>query len=138
MAKDEAAVALLGFTGWTAVHAALVVGARVGAVLAGKKKANEFQKSRDGGEATFIARVGKSHANCLENLPLFAAVVLVNKAFGGASLGALPTYYLFARIAQSLAHWSGVGEMHINARFGFFLAQGALLALMGKKTFEAL
>ena len=49
-----------------------------------KKKANEFTKSRDGGDATFIARVGKSHANCLENLPLFAAVVLVNKAFGGA------------------------------------------------------
>ena len=138
MSKDEGAVALLGFAGWTAAHAALVVGARVGAVLAGKKKANEFTKSRDGGEATFIARVGKSHANCLENLPLFAAVVLVNKAFGGASLGALPSYYLAARIAQSLVHWSGVSEIQVNARFAFFVIQGALLALMGKTTFEAL
>ena len=132
------AKALLGFAGWTATHVAIIVGDRVLRVLLKQRRANEFQKSRDGDERSFIGRVGKSHANCLENLPLFATVVLVNKTFGGPGLGVLPQWYLYARVAQSLVHWSGVSELAVNVRFAFFMLQGALLAAMGAKAYSAM
>lgn len=135
---DSSANALLGFVGWTAAHTAIIIGARVIKVILKQRRANQFGKSRDGDEVSFIGRVGKSHANCVENLVLFAAVILTNKAFARVDLGDFPTWFLYARVAQSLVHWIGVSELQVNVRFAFFITQAALLAAMGGKVHAAL
>ena len=132
---DSAGKALLGFAAWTATHIALIVGDRVVRVMLKQRRSHDFGKSRDGSESSFIGRVGKSHANCVENLVLFAAVILTNKAFGGVDLGSMPKYYLMARVAQSLTHWLSVSELAVNTRFSFFLAQCALLVGMASQTY---
>src|SRR5215470_17370336 len=76
-----------------------------------------------------VWRLFRAHANAVENLPLFAAVVLVAAIAGrsGALLDAFAGIYLCARIAQSIAHVSPGAGLRFNVRFGFFVVQIACL-----------
>ncbi|HYV56296.1 MAG TPA: MAPEG family protein [Candidatus Nitrosopolaris sp.] len=76
-----------------------------------------------------VWRLFRAHANALENLPLFAAVVLVATVAGrsGAVLDALAGIYLCARIAQSIVHVRPGAGLRFNIRFGFFVVQLACL-----------
>src|SRR5262249_56372924 len=78
-----------------------------------------------------VWRLFCAHANSGENLPLFAAVVLVAAVAGrsGAVLDALAGIYLCARIAQSIVHVRPGAGLRFNVRFGFFVVQ--LVCLLG-------
>ena len=54
-----------------------------------------------------IWRLYRAHLNSLENLPLFASIVLVATVRGvtGHALDGLATLYLLARIGQSVVPW---------------------------------
>ena len=76
-----------------------------------------------------VWRLFRAHANAVENLPLFAVVVLVAAVASrsGAVLDALAVVYLGARITQSIVHVSPGAGLRFNVRFGFFAVQLACL-----------
>lgn len=68
----------------------------------------------------------RAHANCVENLPVFGAIVLVISAIGlnGPAVDSLCTIVLIARIIQSLVHVSHVQtDAFVAVRFSFFSVQ---------------
>ena len=84
-----------------------------------------------GGDAYW--RLNRAHMNCLENLPMFATVVLVATVVGirTGTLDTLAQTYLVARIGQSLAHVSSGSVLAVNVRFTFFLIQvGCLIGFL--------
>jgi uncharacterized MAPEG superfamily protein len=76
----------------------------------------------------------RAHANCLENLPIYTAVVIALLVTGASSrwLDILAIVLLIARIAQSTLH---IGpeqtEMVIGARFGCYAIQIVCMITMG-------
>jgi uncharacterized MAPEG superfamily protein len=115
---------LLGFVVWTLVLLLGIAVVRVGAVLRGEKRANEFPSGvPHGGDAYW--RLNRAHMNCLENLPIFASVVLVAAIAGVREplLDTLARTFLGARVGQSIAHVASGGVVAVNVRFAFFVIQ---------------
>ena len=126
---------LLGFVAWTMLLLGGVGGARVAAVLRGEKQPNEFPAGVPHGGDRYW-RLNRAHLNCVENLPLFGAVVLVAAVAGVRApiLDTLARTYLAARIGQSVTHVASGSALAVNVRFTFFLVQlgclvGFLLAI---------
>lgn len=124
---------LLGFAVWTLVLLLATVGVyRWSRILTGRVPIREFRADRVEGE-DWYKRAMRAHANCVENLPVFGAIVLglhVGRV-GGPMVDALAIAVLAARVLQSLVH---VGFVQTNAivsvRFAFFATQlFAFLAL---------
>jgi uncharacterized MAPEG superfamily protein len=68
----------------------------------------------------------RAHANCIENLPVFGAIVfaLYAGAVANATVNTLTVFILVARIAQSLVHMCLVQtNAVVSVRFGFFFVQ---------------
>ena len=82
-------------------------------------------------DAPLVKRLEDAHANCLENLPIFAVIVLAAAALGRlGDIQALAPWVLYARIGQSLAHLSGTGPMNVFVRASFWSVQLALFVWM--------
>jgi uncharacterized MAPEG superfamily protein len=128
-------LALLAFAVWTLLVLFGSVGVyRWSRILTGRARLTDFPADAPEG-ADWYKRAMRAHANCVENLPVFASVVVAVVATGvrGPLLDGLALAVLGARVGQSLVH---VGleqtERVIAVRFGFFLAQAlALLAMAG-------
>ena len=72
--------------------------------------------------------------NRLENLPLFAVIVLVAGQMNKLeAIAALAPLVLYARVGQSLAHLSGTGKLNVLVRATFWAVQLALFVLMLSK-----
>jgi uncharacterized MAPEG superfamily protein len=122
---------LLGFTTWTLLLILGVVLYRVGVVLSGKRPANGWQRGRPLEGPEFIQRMVDAHANCLENLPLFGAVILVAAVTGrGALTDPLAIWYLALRVGQSTVHLVGTSHWYVQIRFALFFPQLILLGWM--------
>ncbi len=123
---------LLGFTAWTLVLILAVVLYRSGVVLAGRRPANAWQRGKPSeDDPALLQRMVHAHANCLENLPLFAAVILVAAVAGKQAVtDSLAGWYLLLRIGQSTAHLVGTSQLLVHVRFAFFLPQLFLLGWM--------
>ena len=123
---------LMGFVFWTIILLLGIGGIRVSQVMAGKTAPNAFPSGVPHG-SEFYWRLNRAHANCLENLPLFAAVVLTAYVAGihAPIIDTLSRVVVFARIGQSLAHLSSGSNMAVNVRFSFFLVQVASIIWMG-------
>jgi len=78
-----------------------------------------------------IWRLYRAHLNSLENLPLFASVVLVATVRGvtGHALDSLAAVYVLARIGQSMVHVAPAAGLRGNQRFAFFVVQ--IVCLLG-------
>jgi uncharacterized MAPEG superfamily protein len=82
-------------------------------------------------DAAFAKRLEDAHANCLENLPVFAVIVLAAGALGRPdAVAMLAPWVLYARIAQSLTHLIGVGQLHVLVRVSFWSVQLGLMLWM--------
>ena len=118
--------ALLGFAAWTVVLLLGTVGVyRWARILTGRVQMREFRADRVEGD-DFYKRAMRAHANCVENLPVFGAIVLALYASHVESVvaDAVSVVILAARIAQSLVHVS-VEQTNaaVSVRFSFFLVQ---------------
>ena len=118
--------ALLGFAAWTVLLLLFTVGVyRWSRILTGRKPIASFQADQVEGK-DWYKRSMRAHANCVENLPVFCAIVLALQLgnVSGAAADALAVTILIARVGQSLVH---VGFVQTNAvvavRFGFFFVQ---------------
>ena len=128
-------LALLAFAVWTLLVLFGSVGVyRWSRILSGRARLTDFPADAPEG-ADWYKRAMRAHANCVENLPVFTALVVVILATGSKSplLDALAVVVVAARVCQSLVH---VGlpqsEAVIAVRFSFFLVQAlSMLAMAG-------
>ena len=123
--------ALLGFTTWTLILVAGVFLYR-GLKFATGTPINHWPRgAKPTDDAALVKRLEDAHANCLENLPIFAALVLAAAAMGKLdAIAALAPWVLYARVGQSLAHLSGVGVLQVLVRATFWSVQLALFFWM--------
>ena len=117
---------LLGFAGWTVLLLLGTVGVyRWSRILTGTLPIRSFRADQIEG-AEWYRRAMRAHANCIENLPVFGAIVfaLYVGNISGGLVDKLAIAILIARILQSLVH---VGFSQTNAvasiRFAFFFVQ---------------
>ena len=79
------AIALLGYAAWALFLLVLLAVFRTSLVFAGKKTATDFKPSGDD-LSGFGQRLTRAHANCYENLPIAAPVLLYAIASGGTAV----------------------------------------------------
>lgn len=116
--------ALLLFAAWTLVIMFAYVGYRVALVLAGKKPANAWTRGMPTDDPGFVVRASHAHANCVENLPVFAAIVLAAAALGkSAVVDQVALYYLLARLAQTTVHLISISHWMVFVRANLFVVQ---------------
>lgn len=117
---------LLAFAVWSMLVLILTVGTyRWGLIFAGRAQVNEFRADQIEGSDRY-RRAMRAHLNCLENLPIYGAIVLVIVVTGARSsaLDGLALALIGARIAQTLIHvsWKQTNLL-ASLRFGFFFVQ---------------
>ena len=125
---------LLGFAAWTLLLLVATVGVyRWGNILFAKAAIASFR--HDAPEGGWYQRGTRAHANCIENLPVFGAIVFLLTAIGleGPMVNALCIATLAARIVQSCVHLSHEQtNAFVAVRFSFYSVQlGSFLVLMG-------
>ena len=117
------AAALLGFAAWT-IFLVLALGAlRSATAMTTGKKASTFSP---GGEDLpgLGRRLTRAHANCYENLPVAAALLLYAVATDATHVtDPLAYWFLGARLAQSLTHIVSASDVAVLVRFGFYIVQ---------------
>jgi len=132
---------LLGFAAWTLLLLMATVGVyRWGNILFAKAAIASFRHDAPDG-AGWYQRGTRAHANCIENLPVFGAIVYVITAIGvrGPLVDGLCVAVLVARIVQSCVHISHEQtNAFVAVRFSFYSVQlVSFLALIGMATSHA-
>jgi len=123
--------ALLGFTAWTLLLVMGVFAYRGARFLAGTPINHWPRANKPGDDAPLVRRIEDAHANCLENLPVFAVLVLTAAALGRpAAVDDLAPWVLYARLAQSAAHLWGVGSLQVLVRAACWALQWVLFVWM--------
>ena len=123
--------ALLGFAAWTLLLIAAVFLYRGLRFLGGTPINHWPRQAKPLDDAPVVQRLEDAHANCLENLPIFAVIVLAAVALGRAGdIQTLAAWALYARIGQTLAHLSGTGPVNVFVRASFWIVQLALFVWM--------
>lgn len=123
--------ALIGFAAWTLVLVTGVFLYRGLKFVTGTPINSWPRGAKPSSDAPLVKRLEDAHANCLENLPVFAVIVLGAAASGRLeTVAALAPWVLYARIGQSLAHLSGVGQAQVFVRASFWCIQLALMLWM--------
>lgn len=117
---------LLGFATWTLLLLMATVGVyRWVRILFSKVPIASFRSDQLEGE-DWYQRGTRAHANCVENLPVFGAIVFVISTLGisGSAVNYLCIAVLIARVCQSLVHVSHVQtDAFVAVRFSFFCVQ---------------
>src|SRR5918911_3520278 len=117
---------LLGFATWTVLLLLATVGIyRWSRILTGRVPVSEFRADQVEGK-DWYKRSMRAHANCIENLPVFGAIVFALYAgdVANATVNMLAVAILAARIMQSLVHVCLVQtNTVVSFRFGFFFVQ---------------
>lgn len=94
-------------------------------ILTARAQLSDFPADAAGGDAWY-QRATRAHANCIENLPVFGAIVMALDAsgVGGTLVDGLSISVLASRILQSLVHVGFVQtDRAIAVRFTLFCVQ---------------
>jgi uncharacterized membrane protein YecN with MAPEG domain len=117
---------LLGFATWTLLLLMAIVGVyRWANILFWQAPIASFRSDQLEG-ADWYKRGTRAHANCVENLPVFGAIVAAISVVGveGFAIDALSSVILVARVCQSLVHVSHKQtDAFVAVRFSFFTVQ---------------
>ncbi|MEZ4465548.1 MAG: MAPEG family protein [bacterium] len=124
-------LALVGYAVWMLALVLALIVQRSALTLLGKRAANGFKPTGDGGSA-FEQRLVRAHANCYENLGLFAALIVAAQLSGHADVtDSLALVVLAARVAQSAIHLASTSVPAVSLRVT------AVLVLVGIQGFWA-
>ena len=120
---STSALALIGYATWTLALIVLIVMYRSMFIMTNKRAANEF--CPDGSDVSgFSNRLCRAHANCVENLPIFAAIILFAIVTRQTDVtNSLALVVLFARIGQSTVHLINASAPAVMLRGTFFMIQ---------------
>ena len=123
--------ALLLLIGWTMLLALSYATYRIPQIFLAGKPASHWERTQPVDDPPVLVRAKGAHLNTLENIPLFAALVLVAAVTGQSPVvDALAGYFLAARLAQSVAHILGTSLPLVMLRATFFLAQIGMMFYM--------
>jgi uncharacterized MAPEG superfamily protein len=125
---------LLGFGAWTLLTLFGSIGVyRWRRILTGRASIAEWRADVPQG-CDWYQRAMRAHLNCVENLPIYTAVVVALIATGlqSATVDHLAIAILPARVGQTLSHiilppTNAVASL----RFAFFFVQAACMVAMG-------
>jgi len=71
-----------------------------------------------------VKRIENAHANCVENLPVYGAIVLGAYVLGKPGVvDATALWFLLARLGQSISHIAGVTHTLVLVRATFYTVQ---------------
>ncbi|HET7543042.1 MAG TPA: MAPEG family protein [Polyangiaceae bacterium] len=122
--------ALLGFALWTLAILTLTVGVhRWSHILTGRARIHEFPADAPAGP-DWYKRGTRAHLNCVENLPVFSAIVLTAPAAAQQTplIDGLAIAFLGFRIAQSTTHIAFKETARtVSIRFSCFMLQVAIM-----------
>ncbi|MDZ4297657.1 MAG: MAPEG family protein [Moraxellaceae bacterium] len=126
---SPAICALICFTLLTAVLGFAYPLQRIALVLTGKASANAWKRgAQTAVQPAWSVRVQNAHLNCLENLPLFAAVILAAYISDQlAVIEGLAMIYLALRVAQSLVHVISDSASFVFVRANLWVPQMLIL-----------
>ena len=125
-ATSQTLLALLLYGAWTLALVAGIGSLRFVEVQFRGHRINTFKPSGED-VSPFSGRLCRAHANCYENLPVFAAIVLVAILSGNAAItGPLALWCVAARMGQSAVHLYSTRSRWVMLRFGFMVAQVAI------------
>lgn len=117
---------LLGFAAWTVLLLMTTVGVyRWSRILTRRVEIRNFRADQVEGD-DWYKRAVRAHANCVENLPVFGAIVfaLYVGNVTGDLVNVLAIAILIARMLQSLVHVCFVQTNTMaSIRFAFFAVQ---------------
>jgi uncharacterized MAPEG superfamily protein len=117
---------LLDFAAWTLMTLFGSIGVyRWSRILTGRASIVEWRADATQG-SEWYQRAMRAHMNCVENLPIFGALVLALMAIGlqNTSINALSITFLLARIGQTLVHIAAPATNASAAlRFALFFVQ---------------
>ncbi|KZN19308.1 MULTISPECIES: MAPEG family protein [Pseudomonas] len=117
---------LLGFATWTLLLLMATVGVyRWVRILFSNVPIASFRCDQLEGEDWYRRGI-RAHANCVENLPVFGAIVWVISTLGvdDPAVSYLSVIVLIARVCQSVVHVSHVQtNTFVAVRFAFFFVQ---------------
>jgi uncharacterized MAPEG superfamily protein len=125
---------LLGFAVWTLVTLICSVGAyRWSRILTGRASISEWRADKQQG-SEWYQRAMRAHQNCIENLPVYTALVVALLASGtsGVIVDGLAVTILAARICHTLIHLClKQTDLVVSVRFAFFSVQIVAMIWMG-------
>ncbi len=121
---NQSLFALLLFACWTVFLIFLVIGYRSVQVLIGKKKSNDFTPGIKHGTERYW-QLTRAQSNAIENLPIFATLVLIGNVAGYIDTLFINACYLVvgARICQTITHLISTSVIAVNIRFTFYVTQ---------------
>jgi uncharacterized MAPEG superfamily protein len=123
--------ALLVFAALPLVLMALYISHRVTNILFARAPADSWTRGVEKPVPAFFLRAQHAQLNVLENLPIFAAIVIAAQALGRTgAIDPLAPYLLVARLAQTATHLIGVNHALVLVRAGFFTIQVVLFVMM--------
>ena len=125
---------LLGFAAWTLFILSGPVGLyRWANILTGHARVSQWRA--DGVEGSgWYRRAVRAHMNCVENLPVYAAIVVCATAAQttGPLLDAAALTLLAARLCQTTTHITfEQTDRVVSVRFTFFFVQVVCMFIMG-------
>ena len=125
---------LLGLAAWTLLTLFTTIGwYRWSRILTGREQLSEFRADVAHGD-DWYRRAMRAHANCVENLPVYGAVVVAIVAYGVRSggLDLLAVVLLFARVCQTTIHVAFTPtNTAVGVRFAFYSVQALCMIWMG-------
>jgi uncharacterized MAPEG superfamily protein len=114
---------LLLFAAWTLLIMFVAVNWRVLEIARGGP-ANSWTRGSAKAAPAWVGRFEHAHLNCLENLPIFAVIVLAAVATDKATVIApYCAIVLYLRVAQSLVHMVSISPGMVLLRAGLFTGQ---------------
>lgn len=126
-------LSVLAFAAWTIIVLILGVGVhRWSRILTGRAQLVDWPADTPHGPERY-RRIMRAHANCVENLPVFAAIVFAAEAlqFHSNAFDALAVSVVIARAFQTIAHIASGTNVGVAIRFAFFAVHlGAYLAMV--------
>jgi len=124
-------LALIFYALWAIALVLMVGGDRVLSVLRGDAKITSFTPGTPHGSDSYW-RINRAHMNTVENLPIFAAVVLSGWAIGleNVLFNRLAVIVVCARVVQSVIHILSGSALAINLRFAAYGVQLACIIWM--------
>ncbi|MDX1304671.1 MAPEG family protein [Photobacterium sp.] len=116
-------IALLGFIAWALFLLVLMESIRSKMVLTKEVAPNGFNPENSN-LSSFMQRLARAHANCIEGLPIFGGLMIAALVTSNAAITD-PLAYIFlgARIVQSLIHLASLSPAAVTMRFSAFAVQ---------------
>ena len=124
---------LICFALWTLLTMIFTIGVtRWYLILTGKSRPREFRADKPHGTPRY-RRSMRAHSNCVENLPVYGAIILglTLLKLDSPLLNLLAIIFIIARICQTLTHVVFVDTNRmVTIRFSFFFIQLVIMFWM--------